>query len=41
MQQELSDMILIKLPPERLCQCLTNTEVDAYSQPLDGAHIPQ
>jgi hypothetical protein len=23
--------------PEKLCQCLTNTEVDAHSQPMDGA----
>jgi hypothetical protein len=27
--------LLIKLYPKRLCQCLTNTEVDALSQPLD------
>jgi hypothetical protein len=27
--------ILIQLPPERLCQCLTNTEVDPCSQLLD------
>jgi hypothetical protein len=26
-----------KLSPERLCQYLTNTEVDAHSHPLDGA----
>jgi hypothetical protein len=24
-----------KLSPERFCQCLTNTEVDAHSHPLD------
>jgi hypothetical protein len=26
---ELADKSLIQLSPERLCQCLTNTEVDA------------
>ena len=25
------------MSPERLCQCLANTEVDAHSHPLDGA----
>jgi hypothetical protein len=34
-QEVLADRILIELSPERLCQCLTNTEVDAFSQPLD------
>jgi hypothetical protein len=34
-QQVLADRSLIYLSPERLCQCLTNTEVDAFSQPLD------
>jgi hypothetical protein len=34
-QQELVDRSLIKLSPERLCQCLTNTEVDAQ-QPSIG-----
>jgi hypothetical protein len=28
---------LLELSPERLCQSLTNTEVDAHSQPLDRA----
>jgi hypothetical protein len=36
-QQELADRILTDLSPERLCQYLTNTEVDAHSCPLDGA----
>ena len=40
-QQELADRILIKLSPERLCQALTNTEVDAHSHPLDRAQGPQ
>jgi hypothetical protein len=31
------DRSLIKLSPERLAQCLTKTEVDAHSHPLDGA----
>jgi hypothetical protein len=30
-QQVLSDRTLIKLSPERLCLCLTNTEVDSQS----------
>jgi hypothetical protein len=34
-------LLLIKLSPERLCQCLTNTEVDAHRHPLDGAQGPQ
>ena len=34
-QQVLSDRSLILLSPERLCQCLTDTEVDAHSHPLD------
>ena len=34
-QQVLNDRSLIELSPERLCQCLTNTEVDALSQPSD------
>jgi hypothetical protein len=34
-QKVLADRRLIKLFPERLCQCLTNIEVDALSQPLD------
>jgi hypothetical protein len=36
-QQELADRSLILLTPERLCQCLTSTEVesDAHSQSLD------
>ena len=27
--------------PERLCQCLTNTEVVAHGHPLDKAQGPQ
>ena len=34
-QQVLADRSLIYLSPKRLCQSLTNTEVDALSQPLD------
>jgi hypothetical protein len=34
-QQVLADRSLIQLSPERLCQCLTNTEMDALSQSLD------
>jgi hypothetical protein len=34
---ELADRSLIYLSPERLCQCLTNTEVNAHRHPLDGA----
>jgi hypothetical protein len=34
-QQELADRSLIYLSPERLCQCLTNREVDAHSHSLD------
>jgi hypothetical protein len=40
-QQELADRNLIKLSPERLSQCLINTEVDAHSHPLDRAQGPQ
>ena len=40
-QEVLADRILIYLSPERLCQSLTNTEADAYSQPLDRAQGPQ
>jgi hypothetical protein len=41
-QQEPADRSLILLCPVRLCQCLTNTEVDAfYSHLLDGAQGPQ
>ena len=32
-QQDLADRSLIKLSPESLCQCLTNTEVNAHSHP--------
>jgi hypothetical protein len=32
---------LIKLSSERLCQCLTNIEVDAHGHSLDGAQGPQ
>jgi hypothetical protein len=35
-QQVLADGSLIYLSPERLCQCLTNTEFDAHSHPVDG-----
>jgi hypothetical protein len=34
-QQVLPDRSLTELSPEKLCQCQTNTEVDAHSQPLD------
>jgi hypothetical protein len=34
-QEELDDMSLILLSPERLCQYLTNTEVYAHRHPLD------
>jgi hypothetical protein len=34
-QEVLSERSLIELSPERLCQILTSTEVDAHSQPLD------
>jgi hypothetical protein len=34
-QQVLTDRSLIWLSPERLCQCLTNTEVDAHSHPME------
>ena len=34
-QEVLADRSLIWLSPERLCQSLTNTEVDACSWPLD------
>jgi hypothetical protein len=34
-QEMLADRSLIQLSPERLCQILTNTDVDAHSQPLD------
>jgi hypothetical protein len=37
---DLEHIILIQLSPERLCQCLTNTEVDAHSHPLDRAQGP-
>jgi hypothetical protein len=40
-QQVLADRSLIELSPERLCQCLTNTEVDAFREPLDWAQGPQ
>ena len=40
-QQVLTDRALISLSPERFCQCLTNSEVDAHSQPLDWAQGPQ
>jgi hypothetical protein len=39
--QVLADKNLIKLSPKRLCQCLTNTEVDVHSHPLDRAQSPQ
>jgi hypothetical protein len=34
-QQVLTDSSLMQLSPERLCQNLKNTEVDAHSHPLD------
>ena len=40
-QQVLADRSLLYLSPESLYQCLTNTEVDAHSHPLDGAEGPQ
>jgi hypothetical protein len=36
-QQTPADRSLINLSPVRLCQCLANTEVYAYSHPLDGS----
>jgi hypothetical protein len=36
----LADRSLIYLSPERLCQCLTNTEVEASSHPLNGKQCP-
>jgi hypothetical protein len=36
-----ADRRLIQLSHVRLCQCLTNREVDAHSHPLDGAQGPQ
>jgi hypothetical protein len=36
-QQVLADRSLIELSLERLCYCLTNTEVNAHSHPLDWA----
>ena len=35
--QVLTDRGLIKLSPERFCQCLANTEVGVHSPPLDWA----
>jgi hypothetical protein len=40
-QHVLADKSLIQLSPEGFYQCLTNTEVDALSQPLDWAQRPQ
>ena len=40
-QQVLAERGLIMLSPERLFQCLANTEVDAHSHPLDRAQGPQ
>jgi hypothetical protein len=34
-QEVLADRNLIWLSPERFCQSLTNSEVDALSHPLD------
>ena len=39
-QEVHADRSLIWLSPERSCQSLTNTEVDAYSQPLDWMQGP-
>ena len=36
-----ADRRLIQLSHVRLCQCLTNREVDAHSHPLDEARGPQ
>jgi hypothetical protein len=33
--EELADRSLVQLSPERLCQILTNTNAEAYSQPSD------
>ena len=41
LQKVLSDRSLIELSPGRLCQNLTNTEVDACSQLLDIVCGPQ
>ena len=39
-QKVLPDRSLIKLSPERLCQCLTNTEMDALSHPWTEHRVP-
>jgi hypothetical protein len=39
-QQVLADRNLIQLSPERLCQCLTNTEVDACTKPWTEHRVP-
>jgi hypothetical protein len=39
-QQVLAYRSLIQLSPERFCQCLTNIEEDALSQPLDEHKAP-
>jgi hypothetical protein len=39
--QELTVRSLIYLSPERLCQCLTNTEVDAHIHTLKEAQGTQ
>jgi hypothetical protein len=39
-QEVLTDRSLIQLFPERLCQILTNTDADVYSQTLDWARGP-
>jgi hypothetical protein len=40
-QEVLADRSLIQLSPDRLCQILTNTDVDACSQLLDCVQGPQ
>jgi hypothetical protein len=40
-QEDFADMSLTQLFLVRLCQCLTNTEVDAHSHVLDGTQGPQ
>ena len=39
-QINVAERTLIELSLVRLCRCLANTEVDAYSQLLDGTQGP-
>ena len=39
-RKALADRSLIGMFPVRLCQNLTDTDVDAYSQPLDSTYGP-